>query len=115
VNVPSCLIKADEPAFLPSGRRAGHGSRARWPEPTRRGAGNRAGAVRAGPAGPGGPDHPNRFLIRRPVPARDRVPRAEPGQVGLASPFYPLPDAVNRSFPAAVNTQRAIAIRQASG
>jgi hypothetical protein len=38
-------------------------------------------------------DHPDRFLIRCPVPAGDRVPRGvQPGQVGLASAFDPLPD-----------------------
>ena len=58
-------------------------------------------AARARPEqGPGqGPrvepvqDHPDRLLIRCPVPAGDRVPRsAQPGQVGLAGPPDPLPD-----------------------
>ena len=36
---------------------------------------------------------PDRFLIRGPVPAGDRVPRgAQPGQVGLAGPPDPLAD-----------------------
>jgi hypothetical protein len=38
-------------------------------------------------------DHPDRFLIRCPVLAGDRVPRsAQPGQVCLAGPLDPLPD-----------------------
>ena len=38
-------------------------------------------------------DHPDRLLIRGPVPAGHRVPRgAQPGQVRLASAFDPLPD-----------------------
>ena len=37
--------------------------------------------------------HPDRLLIRCPVPAGDRVPRgAQPGQVCLAGPPDPLPD-----------------------
>jgi hypothetical protein len=38
-------------------------------------------------------DHPDRLLIRRPVPAGDRIPRSpQPGQVRLAGPPDPLPD-----------------------
>ena len=59
-----------------------------------------APARAAGEQGPGqGPgvktvqDHPDRLLIRCPVPAGDRVPRsAQPGQVRLAGPSDPLPD-----------------------
>jgi hypothetical protein len=57
--------------------------------------------MRRGPRrGPGqGPriqpvqDHADRFLIRCPVPAGNRVPRgSQPGQVFLARPLRPLPD-----------------------
>ena len=97
--LPSTATALNRPraSALPAGRRAGHGSRARWPRAARRG----AGAVRAAAEqGPGqGPrvepvqHHPDRLLIRRPVPAGDRVPRsAQPGQVRLAGPPDPLPD-----------------------
>ena len=59
-----------------------------------------AGAPAAAPARPEqGPrvepvqHDPDRLLIRRPVPAGQRVPRgAQPGQVCLAGPLDPLPD-----------------------
>ena len=83
---------------------AGHGQSASLLPPRcsgRRGAAAARGAVRvAAEQGPGqGPrvktvqHHPDRLLIRRPVPAGDRVPRsAQPGQVCLAGPPDPLPD-----------------------
>jgi hypothetical protein len=38
-------------------------------------------------------DHPDRLLVRRPVPASERIPRGtQPGQVGLVGPPDPLPD-----------------------
>jgi hypothetical protein len=85
---------------VPSARRAARA----WSEQGL-GQGSRAGTVQ---------DHPDRFLIRCPVPAGDGVPRsAQAGQVCLARLIH-CPTAVNRSFPAAVNAQTATAIRQAS-
>jgi hypothetical protein len=57
-------------------------------------------AARAAEQGPGhGPRiqavqyHPDRLLIRDPVPARDRVPRPpQPSQIVLAGALDPLPD-----------------------
>jgi hypothetical protein len=60
--------------------------------------------------------YPDRFLIRRPVPDAERVPRGtQAGQVYLADALDPLPDRGEPVIPAAVNAQTAIAIRQASG
>jgi len=76
---------------------AGHGSRARWPGPARRDAGDHRGA-RAVP-GPRAPQvgairhDPDRLLVRSPLPVGERVPRRpQPGQVRPARPPDPLPD-----------------------
>ena len=61
-------------------------------------------------------DHPDRLLVRRPVPAGERVPRStQAGQVRLAGPFDPLPDRDEPVVPGGSERAVAIAIRQASG
>jgi hypothetical protein len=53
--------------------------------------GRGAGVPAGGPRGGAVQHDPDRCLIRRPVPAGDRVPQgAQPGQAGLASPPDPL-------------------------
>jgi len=60
--------------------------------------------------------HPDRLLIRRPVPAAERVPRdPQPGQVRLAGALDPLPDRGEPVIPGRGERADAIAIRQASG
>ena len=99
------------PALWPAGR-AGHGSRARWPGMARRSGGGRAAWPEQGP----GQRDPGRFSSG----ARYRPAIGRPGTRSRARPawlarFIHWPTAVNRSFPAAVNAQMAIATRQASG
>jgi len=94
-------LTAHGPAFLPAEHCVARGSCARWP---RRSAGTPATARAWPEQGPGqssrseaGQHDPDRLLIRRPVPAGDRVPRsAHAGQVFLASPPDPL---ANRGEP----------------